>query len=560
MASGNSSWSFPGSALLLCTCGFLTGVWYGIYGTALPHLSTAFLFWYTIVFTLFTAFILFGLFRFEKLRKTTKHFPSGQRLAVFSVLIFFFLGIFRVIIYDRMQSHALKALAGETVTISGVVTDRPFPSSTGKAKGFPVQALLLHTPEGDQAISGKLLVYAKNQQSAGLSRGDSITFTARLTPPSHEIYPGSFSARSYLYRQGLCFSVFAMKLASADPPVRCSSPSYWLQGIGLRLQDSLLHSIERTFGEKSAESALLKGILLGYREDFSQEQYRQLADSGFIHITAVSGMHIMFLAGLLNLLFRRLRVPKLLQLLLLFPILLFFTAAAAFTPSICRAALMLAFMELAYLVQREPSSLHALASSALLLLISNPYTLTSYSFLLSFSATLGILLFSMPLEMLLQKLFPRKNGRSLSRRTALLHRGRNAVLTSLSVGLGSNLGIGYFMARFFHRFNWGSILGNIPVLFLSGFAFTGGILNWILSLISPPMAILLAKYFLRPILWLLNALAAFFSHPFFRFEIPTPPRSAFLFYLLLCGALYHWINAVSSSHSANQGNPSSDGS
>lgn len=520
--------------LAWAVCGFIAGIWYGINSPVIPGLSFSFLAWYTL---LFAGAALLSLLLGRRLSRNS--LTMQELLWIVLVLLSFGLGVLRVVYCDRIQDRSLKALEGETVTLTGVAMETPSPSSTGKTQGFPLKVYFTQGTDGSAEISGKIMVYASPQHCGWISRGDTVTLTAKLSPPSGEIYEGSFSIRNFLYRQGLSFSVFTKDLKPAGSAIQPRDPVYLLQGLGMEFQKSVLASVDRSFGDSSEESALLKGILLGYRDNFTEEQYGRFADSGFIHITAVSGMHVMFLIGFLTFLLRRLRAPKWLCNLFLFPALLLFTAAAAFTPSICRAALMLALIELAYQFQREPDSLNAIAVSALVLLMVNPYNLTSYSFLLSFSATLGIIVFSLPVCQTIQ-VVSKRHSPNPGAETAggrILKKSADAILSSFSVSIASNLGIGFFMARFFNRITWGSAIGNIPVLFLAAFAFVGGFLNWLLSLFAPGLAAAAAQYPLRLCLWLMNRLADFFSLPFFRFAVPTPPRSALLFYLLVCAFL-----------------------
>ena len=44
----------------------------------------------------------------------------------------------------------------------------------------------------------------------------------------------------------------------------------------------------------SEESGLLKGILIGDKNDFSENLYSDMSKSGFMHIAAVSGLHVSF--------------------------------------------------------------------------------------------------------------------------------------------------------------------------------------------------------------------------------------------------------------------------
>ncbi|MBE5039371.1 ComEC/Rec2 family competence protein [Ructibacterium gallinarum] len=499
--------------------GFILGIWAGLNSQEVFGIKVHGLTVYTVIFTAGVSLLLL-------LVCLLSHtiFVGKDYFAIVLIMLSITAGMIRVDAFDNIESRQLKELAGTTCTLTGVITKDPEASNSGKSVGFPVLVYYAETASGISLLNGKIMVYIK-PNNVSFRRGDTVSFEAALQEPEGKIYDNSFSVREYLYRQNISFSVFSNKIQYSQTTIHPRNPLYYLEGMGLAFQKSVLHSIEQSFGENSPESALLKGILLGYREDFTETQYNQFADSGFIHITAVSGMHVMFLAGFLTLVFRRLRLPHWLLDLTLLPALILFASAAAFTPSICRAALMLALMRLAYWFQREPNSLHSLAAAALILLLINPYTLTSYSFLLSFSAVLGIITFASPLQKLLSIPPVQKP------RTMLAVKFINTLTASAAVSTASSIGIGFFTAKFFGRVSWGSIIGNIPILFLASFAFIGGFLNWLIYLILPSAAAFLAQGPLRLVLWIMNQLAAFFSLPLFRFPIPRPALSILPFYI-----------------------------
>ena len=347
--------------------GLILGIWIGLNCAELFHINVHALVVYTLLFTIGVSLLLLLICFLPG-----AVFQRKDYLAVILLLFSILAGMTRIDIFDNLESRQLKALAGTSCTLTGVITKDPEPSNSGKTVGFPVSVYYADTASGISLLSGKVMAYIPPDSNASFHRGDTVSLKADLREPEGKIYDNAFSFREYLYRQNLSFSVYSDEIQRAQTAIQPHSPLYYLEGMGIAFQQSVLRSVEQSFGKSSPESALLKGLLLGCREDFTDAQYQQFADSGFIHITAVSGMHVMFLAGFLAFLFRRLRLPHWLLDLTLLPALMLFAAAAAFTPSICRAALMLALMRLAYWFQREPNPLYSLAAAAAILLLINP--------------------------------------------------------------------------------------------------------------------------------------------------------------------------------------------
>ena len=287
-----------------------------------------------------------------------------------------------------------------------------------------------------------------------------------------------------------------------------------------------------------------QGIVLGVEEDFTPEQYQNFIDSGLIHITSVSGMHVFVLFSSLLALFRLLHLPRKLLYPILLPILFLFSAVAAFTPSVCRSTIMMLFFVLAQFLQREPDTLTSLSASAMILLLLNPYNLTSYSFLLSFSSTLGLVLFSGTIQYYLTKPFRPKNPEekpAAKEKPFWRERLVDPVISSLSMSAGCLLGTGFFTMRFFRRITWGSFLPNLFLLPLSAPTFVLGLINWPIYYLCPFLANIISKLPLKLMLRCINLIASLFSHPIFRFETPTPPASAIFPYIFFCTALYYTL-------------------
>ncbi|MBO5364002.1 MAG: ComEC/Rec2 family competence protein [Clostridia bacterium] len=526
--------------LVWLVVGFLLGVSYGLYHPVAVERFPFFLL-YSIGFLLGLLSLILGLASLLK----TPICSTGDFLLLWCFLLCFCLGIFRVFAFDHLQYQALRESAGLTHQYIGILTDNPAPSNSGKTYGFPVKILFLETGGVRQTCHGNILLYAPPELAKNLQSGDIISFSANLTPPADASFPGGFSMRFYLHRQHYLFLADTKTLFRMDLPYE---PSFLDQvsRLGEAIRDQILLSVDHSFGVTSKESALLKGILLGVQEDFTPEQYKNFVDSGLLHITSVSGMHVVFLSQFFLFLFRNLRLSRKFSYFLILPVLFLFCAVAAFTPSICRSTIMMFLFFLAQILQREPDPLTSLSASALILLLLNPYYLTSYSFLLSFSSTLGIILFATPFGSLFRRPFqPKKKKPDIPPSKVfpfLLRFILNPAIASLSMTAGCLLGMGYFGMRFFRRINWGSFLANLCLLPLASSSFILGLINWPLSYLSPFLSRSLAHGPLRFILWCINKIAEVFSHPVFQITTPTPPASFGVPYLVFCIAIYFSLN------------------
>lgn len=477
------------------------------------------------------------------LRKPLRKYLHAIVFSWFLILTLF-LGIFRVYCYDILQYKDLKETAGTSHLYTAVLIDNPTLSNTGKSYGFPVRVL---TATGENAIqkkvSGSMMLYAPTEVSETLTQGDVVTFTATLHHPDPASFSGGFSLKEYLYRQDYLFQQYT-KLVTKSDQVYQPNLMDRLRFLGGKARHSILESIDKSLGKNTEETALAKGILLGATEDFTEEQYQHFVDSGLVHITSVSGMHVVFLSAFLLFLFRLL-FPNSLAQLILIPFLIVFAAIASFTPSVCRSTIMMILFALGQTIRREADPLTSLSAAGLVLLMINPYTLTSYSFILSFSSTIGIILFtsiffrylSMPFRRNPEDKAARRKQKSFPRRYLL-----EPVLSSLALSGGSLLGMGFFGMRFFRRITLGGFPANLCLLPFSAATFVLALLNWPITIFFPTLGNLIATGPLQAMLKCINYVAHIFSHPIFRIETPTPPASAFLPYLVFCIAIYFTLN------------------
>lgn len=155
------------------------------------------------------------------------------------------------------------------------------------------------------------------------------------------------------------------------------------------LRRTLLAYIDDAFSSDTA--CFAKALLLGEKTDLPYEISTSFKISGISHIIAVSGLHVSILFAIVTLITGKRRV---LMASIGIPVLLLFAAVAGFTPSVTRACLMQMLFLTAMLFNREYDPPTSLSFAALVMMIFNPFVITSASFQLSVGCMAGIFLFS----------------------------------------------------------------------------------------------------------------------------------------------------------------------
>ena len=153
----------------------------------------------------------------------------------------------------------------------------------------------------------------------------------------------------------------------------------------------------RKYIEKNIEAVaekkqgFLKALILGRKQEMSLRQREALSDAGLSHIVAISGLHISVFIAFLSKLFSFVRNRFIRNITFILAVFLL-AAVCGFTSSVVRAALMSALAFSGNLLRRKTDNLNNLGVAALIIVIADPLSAVSASFLLSFGATLGIIL------------------------------------------------------------------------------------------------------------------------------------------------------------------------
>jgi len=240
---------------------------------------------------------------------------------------------------------------------------------------------------GDQSLPVQGLVLARVQPGTDHQVGDVLRLRGYLkTPPENE----DFSYRDYLARQGIRSTisyaqVSALAFRGGNPVIRAV----------FTFKEHLLKILKHIFPEP--EASLLSGILLGVDTGLSPDLQQAFKNTGTSHIIAISGFNIAILAALFASLFSRLWGSRRGALAAVLGI-AFYTLLVGAEASVLRAALMGASALFARQIGRRQDGLNTLGFVAGLMCLFNPFLLWDVGFQLSFAATLGLVLYAMPLQ------------------------------------------------------------------------------------------------------------------------------------------------------------------
>lgn len=293
------------------------------------------------------------------------------------------------------QPSALQGQIGQTAMLNGTVRE----SRNG------LSYLWLYTEmRNDRGHQKQELIYVvlpqpwdgeePEQNTIWYPAGSQLQITGLLELPEPQRNPGGFSEQNWLRSKGARLRLVAEHVEVLQPPRGIWQCVY-------QLQQNLHRKAQQYLS--SEQQGIAMALLLGEKQGLDQNFYRLTQRMGIAHIFAVSGLHVGFMGALLLWLFRLMGLERSwLSFLFLAAVLVFYCMAVGLPASALRATGMLLLAALALRLQRPSAPLDFLALTALLLLLDQPFLLTTAGFQLSFGVTLALLLFVRPLQMKLR--------------------------------------------------------------------------------------------------------------------------------------------------------------
>jgi competence protein ComEC len=340
-----------------------------------------------------------------------------------------------------------------------------------------------------------------------LQVGDRLLVLANLSPPAGPAAPGAFDFQRVAWYQQLGAVGYALAPAAVIEHGRPGSFVRSIDALRAEVTDRIMKAVPGSAG------GVVAALLTGEQTAVDKHIAQAMRDSGLAHILSISGLHIVFVVGLVMALVRyglalvpgvALRVDtKKIAAVFALAAALFYTALAGAPVPAQRACAMAGFALLAVLLDRTALSLRLVAWSAVIVLAVAPETLTSASFHMSFAAVIALI----------------AAWEAAADWRARLHeradRTRHRWLWKLGAGLGASIATtliastatGAFAAYHFNRLSLLGVVANLLGVPLTGF----WIMPWgLLAMLLMPFG--LERFALLPMGWGVEGLNAIARH------------------------------------------------
>jgi len=239
---------------------------------------------------------------------------------------------------------------------------------------------------------GRVMVRSRETVPTPLEFGQEIEVDGVLSEPNLARNFGIFDYAAYLRRKGIQHVLRATDVDS----VRVLGPAKgwgWIFALRKKLSERLTLGIEKD----DLAVGIIRGMLLGYREDIPQDVNDTFRRTGTLHVFAISGSHITLIALALLVVLRLLRVPPAWACVVVVPVLVFYVVATGLRASAIRSLIMAGVVIVGWSLQRPSALLNNLAASALIILAWDPFQLFDPGCQLSFIVVTTLILLSPPI-------------------------------------------------------------------------------------------------------------------------------------------------------------------
>jgi competence protein ComEC len=337
-----------------------------------------------------------------------------------------------------------------------------------------------------QPIDGKIRLSVANRINA--EPYDTVSLSANI----YKLASKSKEVQRYYYSKGIRLGAFIPDeedIILTVTPADKGSFDYFI----FKTQKKIISNISEKLPNEAGSTVI--AMLLGDKSGLSDDRIESFREAGVAPIFAVSGLHLsIWVLGLYSVL-SQFNVKRKINSIIGIAFTVVFIFLAALSPSVCRAGLMMIVMLSAGLFRRKSDSLNSLGFAAFVLCIINPFTAVDTGFLLSFSATFGIV----TIVPLIDKLFLSKLPENVPGRVL------KSILTALCVGISASVAVIPATILFIGRISVYSVISNLLLSYVATVCMVAGgfsAITFPLSFISDFLALvagLCAKFMLAVI-------------------------------------------------------------
>jgi len=297
----------------------------------------------------------------------------------------FVIGIWRYQTTElKIKENKLKRYndTTEEVVLIGRVSKEPEVGEKSKKLVINVENIENKDQKEIENLKTKVLVITNRYSQ--YQYNDRLKIKGKLEAPP--LFEG-FDYRDYLARKGIYSVVYWPEIEILDSPI--SRGLGWIYEKILVFKEKLRKVVYQNLSPP--QSLVLGAVILGDKNRLPRDLKEKLNAAGLRHITAISGMHIAILSGILMSFFLNLGFWRKQAFYLTIFLISFFVVITGFQPSAIRAGIVGGLFLLGQVAGRIAVASRSVLLAGFIMLAINPLLIKDVGFQLSFLAVLGII-------------------------------------------------------------------------------------------------------------------------------------------------------------------------
>jgi competence protein ComEC len=289
--------------------------------------------------------------------------------------------------FEQIADHDEAFMA-----LEGTLRSDASPTATGASLSIDVDSVAAGARGFGRATTGGILLTVVGSLAQGAMgewrAGRRVRVPATLRRPSRYLDPGVPDHERALARRGTTLVGTVKSGALVDVLARGSRIDETMSAIRAFSRTAIADAVGRWSPQSGA---IVTAIVIGDRAGLDPDVQRRLQEAGTYHVIAISGGNIAILAGLLLLLFRAAGWLGRGAMLAAIALLVAYAILVGGGASVDRATLMAVVYFAARAFDQRSPPLNTLALVAGLLVATDPLSVADPAFVLTFGATLAIL-------------------------------------------------------------------------------------------------------------------------------------------------------------------------
>ncbi len=296
------------------------------------------------------------------------------------------LAVGSITLHNHLREKPFAQLEGQNLTVAGVV------SQVDQRDSYCLVTLRATIKTQPAPPESEMRIFVPGIYDWEL--GDRLTGEIEISLPRDEV------ERRYMYSQGQYVSGSATGgglhyVSEFEQSMTPRSP----MALGILMRGAMRDALSRVMPGQNGN--FVASVLLGDGAMLSEQVAHDMHMTGAGHVLAVSGLHLSVICGVVIRILGSRGANKWMKAGLGSLCAFILAMTVGFTPSVIRAGVMLSLALVGTALGRKSDGLSGLGLAVLGIGLFAPYTMLSWSFLISVTSILSIFTFSVPLEKLL---------------------------------------------------------------------------------------------------------------------------------------------------------------